>query len=448
MHRRLSVFSLSVVVIATVCAVPGVAAAREVVQSSGTSHAPAVSTDGRYVAFLSDADNLLDGDPSADPNGVTDVFLVDTTLGTIRLVSDNAASGEPADGPAVAVDISGDGRWVVFASAATNLVPGDLNDVQDVFLYDALNDTLQLVSRKGVAGAQGNRSSGVPTISNNGALIAFTSAATNLVGNDTNNRTDVFLRNVSAGTTLRVSTDSNGKQANGDSFQAVISPNGSIVAFSSNAINLVKTDSSRTRDVFVKVLSTGKTSIVSVRSDEQRGSNDSSLEDVSNSGRYVLMQSYSALVKNDTNNTGDVFLRDRTGGTTIRVSRDGSTQSNNQSFAGAISDDGSYIAFQTWATNLGPGPDANGVLTDVLEYELATGDLARLSADAEGGWSDDASYDAAMSGNGVHTCFATGSTDMVAGDTNGQDDVFCHSWSDASRTTSTTVRWSEALPVG
>jgi len=448
MHRRLSVFVLSVAVIAALCAVPGTAAARVVVQSSGTSHAPAVSTDGRFVAFLSDADNLLDGDPSADPNGVTDVFLVDTTLGTIRLVSDNAVSGAAGDGPAVAVDISGDGRWVVFSSAATNLVPGDLNDATDVFLYDALNDTLQLVSRKGVAGAQGNRPSDVPTISNNGALVAFTSAASNLVGNDTNNRTDVFVRNVSAGTTSRVSTDSNGKQANGDSFQAAISPNGSVVAFSSNATNLVKADASRTRDVFVKVLSTGKTSTVSVRSDEQLGSNDSSLQDVSSSGRYVVMQSYSALVKNDTNNTGDVFLRDRTGGTTIRVSRDGSTQSNNQSFAGAISDDGSHIAFQTWATNLGPGPDDNGVLTDVLEYELSTGDLARLSADADGGWSDQASYDTAMSGNGMVTCFATGSTDMVAGDTNGQDDVFCHTWTDGTRTTSTTVRWSVALPVG
>jgi hypothetical protein len=181
-----------------------------------------------------------------------------------------------------------------------------------------------------------------------------------------------------------------------------------MVAFSSNAINLVKVGSGRTRDVFVKVLSTGKTSIVSVRTDEQLGSNDSSLEDVSNSGRYVLMQSYSALVKNDTNNTGDVFLRDRTGGTTIRVSRDGSTQSNNQSFAGAISDDGSHIAFQTWATNLGPGPDTNGVLTDVLEYELATGDLARLSANADGGWSDDASYDAAiaLAPSGANTLLA------------------------------------------
>lgn len=452
MHRRLSVSSLSVVVIAALCAVPGVAAARSparvVVGSSGTSHAPVVSTDGRYVAFLSDADNLLGGDPSADPNGFTDVFLVDTTLGTIRLVSDNAASGVAANGPAVGVDISGDGRWVVFASAATNLVPDDVNDARDIFLYDALNDTLQLVSRKGVAGAQGNRASDSPTISNNGALVAFTSAATNLVGNDTNNRTDAFVRNVSAGATTRVSTDSSGKQANGDSFEAAIAPNGGVVAFSSNAINLVKADSSRTRDVFVKVLGTGKTSIVSVRSDEQVGSNDSSLEGISGSGRYVLMQSYSALVKGDTNNTGDVFLRDRAGGTTIRVSRDGSTQGNNQSFGGAISDDGAHIAFQTWSTNLGPGPDDNGVLTDVLEYELATGDLSRLSADAEGGWSDGASYDTAMSGDGMRTCFATGSTDMVAGDTNGQDDVFCHTWTDLNRTASTMGLWSVALPVG
>jgi Tol biopolymer transport system component len=451
MLRRLSVFSLTVIVSSGLCAAPAVAAprtARVLVEASGTSHAPAVSTDGRFVAFLSEADNLLGGDPSADPNGVADVFLVDTTLGTIRSVSDDAATGDPADGPALGVDISGDGRWVAFSSAATNLVPGDLNDASDVFLYDALNDSLQLVSRKGVAGAQGNRGSNTPSISKDGTRVAFTSAATNLVANDTNNRTDVFVRNVSAGTTTRASTDSNGKQANGDSFQAKISPNGSVVAFSSNAINLVKADSSRTRDVFVKVLGTGKTSIVSVRSDEQLGSNDSSLSDVSGSGRYVVMQSYSALVKGDTNNTGDVFMRDRTDGTTIRVSRDGSTQSNDQSFSGAISDDGARIAFQTWATNLGPGPDGNGVLTDVLELTVAGGDLARLSADAEGGWSDAASYDTTISGDGLVACFATGSTDMVAGDTNGQDDVFCHAWTDETRTASTTVRWSVAMPEG
>jgi Tol biopolymer transport system component len=451
MLRRLSVFSLTVIVSSGLCAAPAVAAsrtARVLVEASGTSHAPAVSTDGRFVAFLSEADNLLGGDPSADPNGVADVFLVDTTLGTIRLVSDDAESGDPADGPALGVDISGDGRWVAFSSAATNLVQGDLNVASDVFLYDALNDSLQLVSHKGVAGAQGNRGSNTPSISKDGTRVAFTSAATNLVGSDTNNRTDVFMRNVSAGTTTRVSTDSNGKQANGDSFQARISPNGSVVAFSSNAINLVKADSSRTRDVFVKVLGTGKTSIVSVRSDEQIGSTDSSLSDVSNSGRYVVMQSYSALVKSDTNNTGDVFLRDRTDGTTVRVSRDGSTQSNNQSFGGAISDDGAHIAFQTWATNLGPGPDGNGVLTDVLELTVANGDLARLSADAEGGWSDAASYDTTISGNGLVACFSTGSTDMVAGDTNGEDDVFCHAWTDETRTTSTTVRWSVATPEG
>jgi hypothetical protein len=253
---------------------------------------------------------------------------------------------------------------------------------------------------------------------------------------------------VSAGVTSRVSTDSDGKQANGDSFDTVIAPNGSVVAFSSNATNLAKADTSRTRDVFVKVLGTAKTTVVSVRSDEQVGSNDSSLEDVSNSGRYVVMQSYSALVKNDSNNTGDVFMRDRTNGTTIRVSRDGATQGNNQSYGAAISEDGSRIAFLTWATNLVPGPDGNGSLTDILEYEVATGQLSRLSADTQSGWSDAASYDTAMSGSSMSTCFATGSTDLVVGDTNDEDDVFCHTWNDAGRTTSTTTRWSVALPVG
>jgi hypothetical protein len=451
MRHRLSAFSMSIAVIAGLTASPAAAtgpSARQIAEASGASHAPAVSTDGRFMAFLSDAGNLLGGDPTADPNGLTDVFLVDTSLATIRLISDVPGTGAPSDGPAIDADISGDGRWVVFASAATNLVPEDLNEARDVFLYDALTDTLQLVSRKGSAGAQGNRGSDAPTISKDGSLVTFTSDATNLVGNDSNNRWDVFLRNVSSGTTTRVSTDSNGKQSNGDSFEAVISPNGSAVAFSSTASNLVKSDRTRVRDVFVKVLGSGKTTVVSIRTDEAHGSNDSSLEDVSNSGRYVLMQSYSALAKNDTNNTGDIYLRDRTAGTTVRVSRDGTTEANNQSFGAAIDDAGSYVAFQTWSTNLLPGPDGNGALTDVLESELDTGDLQRLSADADGGWSQSSSFDTTMSGDGMWTCFATASSDIVAEDGNGQDDVFCHTWSDEDRTASTTVRWSVALPVG
>jgi hypothetical protein len=450
MRHRLSVWLVSMGVLGCLCSGIGTRAAiaEPTAEADGASHAPAVSADGRFVAFVSAAGNLLGGDLAADPNGLEDVFLADTSLGTIRLVSSSPVTSDPADGPSSGPDISADGRYVTFASEATNLVPGDLNEVTDVFVYDASADSLQLVSRKGATGALGNRASDTPSISRDGAMIAFSSFASNLVGNDTNNRSDVFVRNVTAGTTTRVSTDSSGKQANGDNFQPVVSPNGSVVAFASTATNLSKADPSRTRDVYVKVLSSGKTTITSVRTDEVRGSNDSLLEDVSSSGRYIVMQSYSALVKSDTNNTGDIFLRDRTEGTTIRVSKDGSTQANDQSFGAAISDDGAWIVFQTWATNLVPGTDGNGSLTDVLEFRLATGDVERLSTDTAGGSPDAATYDTAMSGSGLRTCYASGATDVVAADENAADDVFCHSWSDAGRTAAVTQRVSVAMPVG
>lgn len=452
MRHRLPVSLVCIGVLTGLVAGAGAARASETPHRAAVdlpaSHSPAISADGRFIAFVSDVNDLLGGEPTADPNGAKDVFRVDTLTGTVRLISADHATGAPANGASTAVDISADGRYVAFTSEASNLVPADLNGHSDVFRYDAVADGIELVSRKGLTGAQGNGVSDVPTISRDGDLVAFTSESTNLVGNDSNNRSDVFVRDMSAGSTTRVSTDSNGKQSNGDSFQAAISPNGSVVAFSTTATNLSKVDSSRTNDVYVKVLASGKTSIVSVRTDGVRGSTDSFLEDVSNSGRFVALQSYSALVKNDTNNAGDVFLRDRTAGTTIRVSKDGSTQANDQSFGAAISDDGAWIVFQTWATNLVPGPDGNGSLTDVLEFEVATGDLTRISRDMEGGWPEAASYDTALSGNGLRTCFASAAADLVAGDTNGVDDVVCRTWGDASRTSAITERWSVPLPLG
>ena len=418
-----------------------------VIESDGASSAPAVSTDGRYVAFVSSADNLLGGEPSADPNHLDDVFLVDTQAGAIRLVSKQPGTGVPANGASTGVDISGDGRYVAFSSDASNLVASDTNETSDVFRYDAQTGAIDLASRKGLTGAQGNKGSDTPSISKDGSLVAFMSRATNLVNNDSNNTVDVFVRDVVASTTTRASTDSKGKQSNGDAFEAQIAPNGSVVAWSTTATNLVNSDPSRTRDVYVKVLDSGKTSIASVRSDEVRGTSDSTLEDLSSSGRYVLMQSYSALVKNDTNNTGDVFLRDRTGGTTVRVSRDGSEQANDQSYGGAISDDGAWVVFQTWSTNLVPGPDGNGLLPDVLQYRVSNGDLTRISADTEGGWLDHASSSSAMSGDGLRICYVSAATDAVAGDTNDLDDVFCHAWNDATRTSSTVDRWSVGLPA-
>jgi hypothetical protein len=451
MPRRLVVCGSALLLVVLLWAAPAGASTRSLAgqsapvtgaQANGPSYDPAVSVDGRYVAFLSDASNLVGNDASADPNGFTDVYLADTVAGTMRLVS-QAAGGQAANGPADEVDISDDGRYVVFASEASNLVPDDTNgDVSDIFEFDRQGGTLTLLSRKGLTGSQADGPSYEPSISGEGAFVAFATQATNLVRNDTNGKEDIILRDAATGTLTRVSTDSSGKQSNGDNSSPEISANGAIVAFDSAATDLVKSDSGRTRDVYVKNLTTNKISLASQRTDGVHVNADSSVEDVSGNGRFVVIQSYAPLVKNDTNNRGDVFLRDRTAATTVRVSKSSTAQANDQSFGAAISGDGSFVVFATWATNLLPGSDGNGSASDVLGYVVATGGLTNISTDAGGGWSDGSSFGAGLSADGLSVVFASRATDIVNGDTNGQDDVFTHRWADVSRTGGTTERWS------
>ncbi len=442
-------FALSVVVAmaAALVAVPaGAGAVESEPQPDGVSYAPAVSADGRWVAFVSEASNLLDGDPGADPNGFADIFLVDTQTSTIRLVS---SAGAPADGDSLDVDISANGRYVVFETFATNIVPGDANGADaDIVLFDAETGGLSLVSRRGAAGVQGDDVSFAPTISADGTKVAFGSRATNLVGNDTNGKADIFVRDVVTGVTSRVSTDSTGRQANNTSFDATIAPGGGFVALSSLASNLVSGDKNGARDVFWKNLSTGKMIRASVTNGEREASSSSGLEDISANGRWVVFNSSASnLVKGDDNNKGDVFVRDRIDGTTVRVSRRGAIDGNGDSFGAAISDDGSSIVFVTRATNLDAGTDDNGVTLDVFEYRAATKTVVRVSADATGGWTDGASYDAAVAGDGSVVAFASLATDIVAGDLDGVDDVFTHRWVSDAGVERELAWWSRALPV-
>jgi Tol biopolymer transport system component len=413
-------------------------------EANGSSWAPATSADGRWIAFSSDASDLLHGDPSNDPNGFTDVFLADTQTGDVTLVS--AGIGDaPADGPSGLPDISADGRYVVFETTATNIVPFDANGAtSDVVRFDATTGDIVLVSRRGVAGVQGDGASFGPTISADGRLVAFVSQAANLVGNDTNKKTDAFVRDVDAGATTRVSTDSLGKQSNGPTYEAVLAPGGGFVAFSSLAKNLVSGDTNADRDVFLKNLSTGKTLRASIRTDGKQANGDSSVEDVSSNGRWVVFSSFATnLSKNDANNRGDVFMRDRVDATTIRVSKDGPTEGNDDSYGGSISDDGAYITFLSRATNLTDDADTNGVASDLFEYTVATKGIVRLSNDTVGGGTDAGSYDAVLSGDGVSVAFASIATDLIGSDTNGADDVFLHEWTDVDRTQSQITRVSE-----
>ncbi|HEX6845036.1 MAG TPA: hypothetical protein VF235_07980, partial [Actinomycetota bacterium] len=390
---------------------------------TGPSGSGALSADGRYLAFVSEADNLLDGEAANDTNGVADAFVLDLQTGTIELASRLGAT--QANGATTEVDISADGRYVAFVTHATNLLGTDANgDLSDVFVLDRQTDALTLVSRRGATGAQGNSTSVNVSISNDGTKVAFASYASNLVGNDTNNAADAFVRDLAEPMTTRVSTNSNGRQANAATLYVGLAGGGAVVGFASAASNLVAKDTNGKRDVFVKVLQSGKTQRVSVTNAEKQANGSSTFYGLSDNGKIVAFSSDAPnLVSGDTNAKEDAFARDRTDATTVRVSRRGATQSNGPSYGVAVSGDGAYVTFTTTATNLGTDADGNGAAADLFEFDLATKALHHLSVDATGGWADAAAFDPAYGPNDT-LVFSSYATDLVAGDVDGVADVF------------------------
>jgi Tol biopolymer transport system component len=212
------------------------------------SYNPTISADGRYVAFVSDASNLVPG----DTNDRADVFVRYLRSGTTQRVS-VATNGAQANNYNEYPAISAGGRYVAFVSDASNLVPGDTNDQPDVFVRDLQLGTTQRVS-VATDGTQANSDSEYPAISADGRYVAFQSRASNLVPGDTNHRRDVFLRDPQSGTTERLSVAAHGRQTNGRSTHPVISADGRYVAFQSGASNLVPGDTNDRADVFVREL--------------------------------------------------------------------------------------------------------------------------------------------------------------------------------------------------
>src|SRR5205085_12425541 len=184
-------------------------------------------------------------------------------------------------------------------------------------------DTTERVSISS-AGVEGNEASSIPTMSADGRFVAFQSDATNLVAGDTNGQTDVFVRDRQMGITRRVSVDSSGNEANGFGSQgAAISGDGRFVAFNSSATNLVVDDTNGQYDLFVHDLQTGATERVSVDSTGAQANDTSSEPALSADGRFVAFSSYASnLISADTNGAPDIFVRDRQAGTTERVSLD------------------------------------------------------------------------------------------------------------------------------
>jgi Tol biopolymer transport system component len=338
---------------------------------NGHSYYPSVSADGRYVAFASEASNLVMG----DTNGIGDIFVRDRMNGTTERVNvssmgvqSNGASQAPA--PA----ISADGRYVVFASQASNLViPGTSPGVQHIYWHDRQTGGTELMSVAS-GGQQGSSHSYSPSVSSDGRYVAFHSTANNLVSGDADGNDDVFVHDRQTETTECVSRGLNGLPSGGK-FPS-ISSDGLYVGFVSSASNLVAGDANVAQDVFLHDRSSGSTECISLNAAGMPANGSSGgggvRPSLSTDIRFVAFDANSNdLVPVDTTAARDAFARDRQNGLMERMSiaSDG-TQGNNDSSNAVISADGHFVAFQSASTNLFPG---GTTLTQVFVRERGLG---------------------------------------------------------------------------
>jgi len=393
------------------------------VQGNGSSFATptieaAASADGRYVAFWSDATNLVAG----DVNSRRDVFVRDRQTGTTELISVNSSEIQ-ANEESFDPTISADGRYVAFTSHATNLVPGPTNGSYDVYLRDRQAGTTVRVSVDS-AGVEGNGTSSNAAISADGRFIAFQSLASNLAVGDTNGVHDVYVHDSQTGTTERVSVSTGGSEGDGESIVPSISSDGRYLAFESAAANLVAGDSNAVNDIFLRDRQLATTARLSLTTGGVQGNDASAHPAVSEDGRFVAFHSLATnLVAGDTNAVRDVFLHDRTLVTTERVSLDSAAvQGNGSSARASVSADGRFLAFTSAATNL-VADDTNGG-TDIFVRDRQTATTERASVQSGGAQAGSLNEDAWITPNGRYVVFTSLATDLVPDDTNGSFDVF------------------------
>lgn len=395
-------------------------------QGNNASRSASMSADGRYIAFISAAANLVGG----DGNGANDVFRRDRTTGQTTRVSVTDAGAE-GNGDSYDPAISADGLFVAFTSAADNLVPagGDTNAATDVFVRDCAAGTTERVS-VATGGTEANGNSWGAAISADGRFVAFASAADNLVGADTNGTFDVFVRDRQLGTTERVSVSTGGGQSDGTSTAPSMSADGQLITFDSDATNLIGGDLNTTWDVFVHDRGANTTTCVSLTGAGAVGDGQSVGGAISADGRYVLFQSQATnLVADDVNGVCDVFLRDRQTGATerISVSSSGLEADDDSSLHGGrhISADGRYVVFESDATNLVLG-DTNS-WTDVFLRDRQEGLTTRASLALDWNQPNGNSAASSISSDGQTVVYDADASNLVNNDSNGTQDVFVRS---------------------
>lgn len=364
--------------------------------------------------------------------------LEDRRLFAVGLVS-VGLNGAPANGDSTEASVSADGRYVVFASFANNLVAGDNNNRRDIFLRDRTAGTTTLISKNPSTGEGGNQDSGQPVINADGTHIAFVSRATNLLAGDSQNHNDIFRYTIANGNLELVSARSGTTTTygGGSSSEPTISKDGNLVSFTSFAGNLnAGTDGNGSNDVFIRNLggstvfgiAPNQTKLVSViPGNGGIAGNDQSFDSwISSDGRYIAFRSDASdlVATGDGNNARDTFVRDLQTGTTTLISANTSGVSGNAaSDSNSISGDGRFVTFQSRATDL-VANDGNGnadvFLRDTQTNTTTLLSVNRFGTNSAGGFSEFP----ALSQDGSFASFSSTAGDIVGNDANGREDVF------------------------
>ncbi len=410
-----------------------------------------LSDDGRYVVFSSSATNLRTGLLTSG----THVYRHDRTNGVTVLVS-VGTSGNPGNNISRFPSVSADGRYVVFSSFATDLVADDTNGFPDVFQRDMVLGATTLVSRGsvGVVGLPGGSSlsglSGAREVSDNGRYVVFNSFATNLVAGATNGLDQVYWKDMVTGVVVRVSADNAGLAGDRPSDKPAISGDGQIVAFQSSATNFVS--SSNTVQVFTRTMPNGPLMLESA--DAAALGRRSGVPTLSFDGRYMAFESDAPLDARDLDNgTTDVFLRDRTLGTTVLASRSPNTVQGGVSARPSISGDGRWVGFDS-LDELLVGGDLGG-MADVFLYDNVDGTISLISRNDAGEQANLPSGltlgGASVSSNGS-VLFGTAASNLAESSSKGVNQLYVRLLVEEQTPPNVTIEWlapvSDSFTVG
>ena len=398
-----------------------VSVASDGTEGNNTSLNGIISDDGNFVAFSSQASNLVEN----DTNGKNDVFVHNRQTGITELVS-VSSEGVQGNNSSGASDISEDGRYIVFTSSSTNLVQINTGGYENVYLHDRNTAETKLISSPG-EGISANGGSSDGSISPDGRFITFTSFADNLVENDTNSKSDIFLYDCQTEQIELISKNNSNELGNAHSSPSEISVDGNFVVFASYANNLVPDDTNDNKDIFLLDRNENILSRISVSDEGVQGNSYSNAPKISNNGQFIIYMSTSNnLVPNDNNDTrNDVFIYDRLTKSTKKISfadEGAGLGLYGGALGHAISGDGRYISFSNDSQN--SVANISGSQHMLFLYDRELDEMECLSFNPGGIPITEDAFSTSISGDGTYISFNSWSNMFVQNDTNSTYDVF------------------------